>query len=129
MGFLKKFFQTSNPNILEVVPKQQPKQQELSTLSLPIEPLPQQELLKPNKKVLAIETEAMSLGWTWGQLWQESRCPDLKGLATIIHKEQNITNVTHQYIQLERISPTGKLEIQRFYNQKVEQPWIKRNSP
>lgn len=134
MGFLKKFFQPPNPVTLEVVPKPQQKETKPAPVSFPqksllqIEP-PENTALKPDERVLAIETHAMALGWTWDQLWKDTKRPDLRGLAAILQKDQVITSVTPQYIQLERIGSTGKLEIQRFYNHNTDQPWLRRGSP
>ena len=127
MGFLKKFFQVPSLAILEVMPKPQPKP---SPIAIPLETkgLYKPNLLKPDERILAIETLALSLGWTWDQLWKESKRRDLRGLVSIIQKDQTITAITPQYIQLEKTSHTGKPEIQRFYNHNTHQPWLRRGS-
>lgn len=134
MGFLKKFFQTTKPTILELVPEPQARQPQIPPLSLPTKYLVQKELQKPNTskpdgRVSMIEAHALSLGWTRDQLWKETSRRDLKGLASIIQADHTITAITPHFIQLERTSLTGRLEIQRFYNHNTDQPWLKRNSP
>ena len=130
MGFLKKFFHAPTPGILEVAPRPEITQPERATVSLHKTPLPQETqhipaAVKPDERISAIEAHALSLGWTWDQLWQKSKRPDRKGLAALIKTSQIISTVTPQYIQLESVNPTGKLEIQRFYNHPRDQPWLK----
>lgn len=122
MGFLKKFFTPLTPT-LEVVPS--------SVTNAKTRPNKFCDKSNPEaeQQILAIESQALALGWTWKQLWFNSKRPDLRGLASDIQKDQIITQVTRQYIQLERISPTGKLEVQRFYNHAVDQPWLQECSP
>lgn len=134
MGFLKKFFSTPTPPVLKAVPEPNTTPPEdLEPEPVPIfyksKKLPTTDKANPDKRILAIEAQALALGWTGNQLFLHCKRPDLRGLASIIQPEQVITTITRQYIQLERVSPTGKLEIQRFYNHNVDQPWLKKPSP
>lgn len=131
MGFLKKFFQTASQTQLELVPKAKQLPVVCANESLKKPQTAKTELSKhaQDERINTIEAQALFLGWTWEQLWRQSNRYDHKGLASMIKPGQSISAVTLQYIQLESTSPTGKLEIQRFYNHETDQPWLKRNSP
>ncbi|MBY0405893.1 MAG: hypothetical protein K2X66_18465 [Cyanobacteria bacterium] len=134
MGFLKKFISSPLPEkTLSVAPNPVP---ETIKISPPIieDPLIEAHLVSTESpkardgRIEAIEEEALKLGWKQDQLWRKSIRTDERGLVSYLQPNQSITEVTCQFIRLQMTSKTGKIEVQRFYNMDIVQPWMKRIS-
>lgn len=82
----------------------------------------------PEEKVKSIEEEALSKGWTYEQLWciPPHRRYDQMGLICLVDNTTTIGEVTEKHISLIHEKPVGEPVILNFYNNKVDQPWIKR---
>lgn len=83
-------------------------------------------------KVDAIRDQAISLGWTEAQLYQNRGalvfpCGHEYGLVCYLDGGQRIGEVTLQSIEI--IGPPPRETISHFYNWEVDQPWMKRIAP
>ena len=83
----------------------------------------------PEEKVKAIEEEALNKGWTYEQLWciPPHKRYDQMGLICFVDKNTTIGEVTEKHISLIHEKPVGEPVIHNFYNNKAEQPWIKKS--
>ena len=83
----------------------------------------------PEQKVKAIEEEALNKGWTYEQLWciPPHKRYDQMGLICFVEDHTTIGEVTEKHIVLIHERTVGGPVIHNFYNNKVEQPWIKRS--
>ena len=83
----------------------------------------------PEEKVKAIEEEALNKGWTYEQLWciPPHKRYDVMGLICFVDKNTTIGEVTEKHISLIHEKPVGEPVIRNFYNNKAEQPWIKKS--
>ena len=76
-------------------------------------------------KVDAIREQAMALGWSEAQLYQNRGrysfpCGQDYGLVCFLHGNDRVGEITRQFIEI--VSPRGSRL--RFYNLNVEQPWL-----
>lgn len=85
------------------------------------------KLSTPEQKVKAIEEEALNKGWTYEQLWKNPAYKNYSemGLICFIDDKTTIGEVTEKYIALIHERPANVPVILNFYNNKVEQHWIK----
>lgn len=82
----------------------------------------------PEQKVKTIEEEALNKGWTYEQLWANPNNTDYskKGLVYFVEDGTTIGEVTEKHIGLIHERPIGGPAIHNFYNDRVNQPWIKK---
>jgi len=78
----------------------------------------------PDPRIVAIEAEALALGWTHDQLWKQTPFWPEKGLVDLLRPNQVITAVTANAIRLEETNVQGEVVVQHFYNPNVPQPWV-----
>jgi len=83
------------------------------------------------QKVHAIRDQAISLGWSHAQLYQNRGnltfpCGQDYGLVCHLESGERVGQVTRQSIEI--VGPPPRETITRFYNWEVEQPWMKRTS-
>ena len=83
-------------------------------------------------KVDAIRDQALSLGWSESQLYQNrSRfrfpCGQDYGLVCFLEDDKRIGEVTRQSIEI--IGPPPQENRLRFYNPDIDQPWLKTTAP
>lgn len=76
------------------------------------------------EKVRAVETEAVRLGWRTDALWQTTGLSSERGLVTLIHPDQEITEVTGEYVRLTRTRADGRTTDLRFFNLAVGHSWL-----
>ena len=79
-------------------------------------------------KVDAIRDQALSLGWSEAQLYQNRGrfrfpCGQDYGLVCFLEEDKRIGKVTRQSIEI--IGPPPQERCLRFYNADVDQPWLK----
>ena len=81
------------------------------------------KLLSPEKKVKAIEEEALNKGWTLGQLWNiyKHQRQDLMGLIYYLDDNKEIIEVTEKYIAIKYLNSGA---VNKISNMNVEQEWI-----
>lgn len=75
-------------------------------------------------RIVAIEADALALGWTHDQLWKQTPFWPEKGLVDILRPNQVITAVTASAIRLEETNGQGEVVVQHFYNPNAPQPWV-----
>lgn len=81
-------------------------------------------------KVDSIRSQAMELGWTEAQLYQNQglhRFPSGEdyGLVCFVLGDRMIARVTEAYIEIVHGLGTSRERILKFHNSKVLQPWMK----
>lgn len=84
--------------------------------------------LTAEQKVKVIEEQALSKGWTYKQLWSKPNNIDYSemGLICFVNDLTIIGEVTAKHISLIHEKPIAGPVILNFYNNKAEQPWIKK---
>jgi len=91
-------------------------------------PLPANEPEKtanlPDPRIVAIEAEALALGWTHAQLWGDGPFPPSQGLVMVLKPKQTIAAVSPSAIRLEETNSQGEVVVKHFYNPNVPQPWV-----
>ncbi len=86
------------------------------------------KLTTPEEKVKAVEEEALNKGWTYEQLWKKPKLkvyPEM-GLICFVSEDTMVGEVTEKRISLIHKKPIGEPAILNFYNNRVKQPWIKK---
>jgi hypothetical protein len=81
-------------------------------------------------KVDAIRIQAMDLGWTEAQLYQNQGrlrfpCGEHYGLICFVRGDRNISGMTESYIEIIHGAGTSREHVLKFHNSKVSQPWMK----
>jgi hypothetical protein len=91
---------------------------------------PQPIKLTPEQKVKAIEEKALNQGWTYKKLWNKPKTRDYSemGLICFVDDLTIVGEVTNKHISLIHEKPTAGPVILNFYNNKTDQPWIKKIS-
>ncbi|QBG46045.1 hypothetical protein EGM51_00940 [Verrucomicrobia bacterium S94] len=82
-------------------------------------------------KVDAIRSQAMDLGWTEPQLYQNQGrhrfpCGGDYGLICFVGSDRKIGEVTESYIGIVHGIGTARERVLKFHNSKVMQPWMKK---
>jgi len=88
---------------------------------------PEKSTKVPDPRIVAIEAEALALGWTHDQLWKQTPFWPEKGLLDILRPNQVITAMTASAIRLEETNGQGEVVVQHFYNPNAPQPWVTSN--
>ncbi len=133
MGFLKQFFEPNSE--YPQIPKAPAPSIQRKPASMLLTP-PKNEDLKPTKEnpsqrigqceqIRSIESKALGLGWTLDQLWRDSKRWNEKGLVCFLKPEHQIDTVTSQFIEVSWLTPQGVRRSSRYYNMRVDQPWLK----
>jgi len=83
-------------------------------------------------QVDAIRDQALALGWTLPQLYQNRGhfrfpCGPDWGLVTFLDDGRRLGEVTREFIEI--IHPGPRESRGRFHNMEVDQPWLKRTKP
>ena len=82
-------------------------------------------------KVDAVREQALSLGWSEAQLYQNRGrfrfpCGEDYGLVCFLDENKRIGEVTRQSIEI--VGPPPSENRLRFFNPEVDQPWIKKKT-
>ena len=85
-------------------------------------------------KVDAIRTQAMALGWTEAQLYQNQGrhrfpCGEDYGLVCFVGGDRQVVGVTDSYIEIAHNIGTPRERILKFRNSKVPHSWMKTLEP
>jgi hypothetical protein len=85
--------------------------------------------LRAVAKVDAIRFQAIELGWTEAQLYQNQGrhrfpCGEDYGLICFIGGDREIARVTESYIEIVHGIGTSRERVLKFHNSKVLQPWM-----
>jgi len=85
-------------------------------------------------KVDAIRSQAMDLGWTEQQLYQNQGrlrfpCGEDYGLICFVGGDRKIVGVTESSIEIVHGIGTSRERILKFHNSKTPQPWLKTLEP